>query len=223
MKSVETPPSPSSTTPFHPASMPIRPIFIGQINLIGVATLYRREVQRFMAVALQTLAAPVITSVLFLLVFSVAIGNRGNLAGGVDFVVFLVPGLIMMNVLQNAFANTSSSTFSGNVELSGGNTAHKISISSSATGYDKEQVIVGTITGDNPGKTLVKDGAGILTLHGDSSSSMDGGIQVENGTLVIGDGSDAGADPGSGTITINKGKLEIAASETIDNAIETAD
>ena len=89
--------------------MPIRPIFIGQINLIGVATLYRREVQRFMAVALQTLAAPVMTSVLFLLVFSVAIGNRGNLAGDVDFVVFLVPGLIMMNVLQNAFANTSSS------------------------------------------------------------------------------------------------------------------
>ena len=89
--------------------MPIRPIFIGQINLIGVATLYRREVQRFMAVALQTLAAPVMTSVLFLLVFSVAIGNRSNLAGGVDFVVFLVPGLIMMNVLQNAFANTSSS------------------------------------------------------------------------------------------------------------------
>ena len=59
-----------------------------------------------MAVALQTLAAPVITSVLFLLVFSVAIGNRGNLGGNVDFVVFLVPGLIMMNVLQNAFANT---------------------------------------------------------------------------------------------------------------------
>ena len=88
---------------------PIRPIFIGRINIIGVATLYRREVQRFMTVALQTLAAPVITSVLFLLVFSVAIGNRGNLAGGVDFVVFLVPGLIMMNVLQNAFANTSSS------------------------------------------------------------------------------------------------------------------
>ena len=87
----------------------IRPIFIGRINIIGVATLYRREVQRFMTVALQTLAAPVITSVLFLLVFSVAIGNRGNLAGDVDFVVFLVPGLVMMNVLQNAFANTSSS------------------------------------------------------------------------------------------------------------------
>ena len=99
---------PTSAAP-HCIPKPIRPIFIGRINIIGVATLYRREVQRFMTVALQTLAAPVITSVLFLLVFSVAIGNRGNLAGGVDFVIFLVPGLIMMNVLQNAFANTSSS------------------------------------------------------------------------------------------------------------------
>jgi len=87
----------------------VRPISIGRINTIGVITLYSREVQRFMKVALQTLAAPVITSVLFLMVFSVAIGNRGNLAGGIDFITFLVPGLVMMNVLQNAFANTSSS------------------------------------------------------------------------------------------------------------------
>ena len=93
----------------HRTHKPIRPIFIGRINIIGVATLYRREVQRFVTVALQTLAAPVITSVLFLLVFSVAIGNRGNLAGDVEFILFLVPGLVMMNVLQNAFANTSSS------------------------------------------------------------------------------------------------------------------
>ena len=101
--------SQSTTGASHYMQTPIRPIFIGRVNIIGLATLYRREVQRFMTVALQTLAAPVITSVLFLLVFSVAIGNRGNLAGSIDFVVFLVPGLIMMNVLQNAFANTSSS------------------------------------------------------------------------------------------------------------------
>ena len=101
--------SQSTTLATRHMPKPIRPIFIGRINIIGVATLYQREVQRFMTVALQTLAAPVITSVLFLLVFSVAIGNRSNLAGNVDFVVFLVPGLIMMNVLQNAFANTSSS------------------------------------------------------------------------------------------------------------------
>ena len=93
----------------HPYSDLIRPITIGQINVVGVLTLYSREVQRFLNIALQTLAAPVITSMLFFLVFSVAIGNRGNLANGIDFVVFLVPGLIMMNVLQNAFANTSSS------------------------------------------------------------------------------------------------------------------
>ena len=109
MKTVETQPSQPSTASSHKAPLLTRPIFIGQINVIGVTTLYRREVQRFMSVALQTLAAPVITSVLFLLVFSVAIGNRGNLSGSIDFEVFLVPGLIMMTVLQNAFANTSSS------------------------------------------------------------------------------------------------------------------
>ena len=113
MKPVDPPPqaaaSEVTSAASHPIPAPTRPIIIGRINIIGVTTLYRREVQRFITVALQTLAAPVITSVLFLLVFSLAIGNRGNLAGGVDFVVFLVPGLIMMNVLQNAFANTSSS------------------------------------------------------------------------------------------------------------------
>lgn len=109
MKPIKPLASNAGTPPPHPYSARIRPITIGRINLVGVITLYNREVQRFMNVALQTLAAPVITSVLFLLVFSVAIGNRGDLANGVDFVIFLVPGLIMMNVLQNAFANTSSS------------------------------------------------------------------------------------------------------------------
>ena len=87
----------------------IRPIQIAGINWIGLQTLYVREVQRFIKVALQTLAAPVITSILFLMVFSVAIGDRASMPNGVDFVTFLVPGLVMMTVLQNAFANTSSS------------------------------------------------------------------------------------------------------------------
>lgn len=87
----------------------IRPIQIAGINWIGLQTLYVREVQRFLKVALQTLAAPVITSILFLMVFSVAIGDRAGVPNGVDFVTFLVPGLVMMTVLQNAFANTSSS------------------------------------------------------------------------------------------------------------------
>ena len=86
-----------------------RPIHIGLLNWIGFCTLYQREVQRFIKISMQTLLAPVITSVLFLMVFSVAIGERAKFAGDIDFVTFLVPGLVMMNVLQAAFANTSSS------------------------------------------------------------------------------------------------------------------
>ena len=105
----EPSPSTSRMAPAGKKLPVIRPIQIDQINWIGQQTLYLREVQRFMKVALQTLAAPVITSILFLMVFSVAIGNRAGLSGGVDFVTFLIPGLVMMTVLQNAFANTSSS------------------------------------------------------------------------------------------------------------------
>jgi ABC-2 type transport system permease protein len=86
-----------------------RPVYIGSVNWVGLSMLYQREVQRFLKIATQTLAAPVITSILFLMVFSVAIGERASFAGDIDFVTFLVPGLVMMNVLQNAFANTSSS------------------------------------------------------------------------------------------------------------------
>ena len=101
---------PNSATPDMVAAHRLRrPVYIGTINWVGLTMLYQREVQRFFKIATQTLAAPVITSVLFLMVFSVALGERANFVGDVDFVTFLVPGLVMMNVLQNAFANTSSS------------------------------------------------------------------------------------------------------------------
>ncbi len=86
-----------------------RPLHIGTVNWVGLGMLYQREVLRFMKIAMQSLAAPVITSVLFLMVFSLAVGERANFAGDIDFVTFLVPGLVMMNVLQNAFANTATS------------------------------------------------------------------------------------------------------------------
>ena len=122
-------------------------------------------------------------------------------------------------IVELGFANTTSAqTFSGGVTLSGNNgTSNKIKIASGATDYSKEQILSGAITGTN---TLVKDGAGRLTLHGDSASSLSGNINVDGGTLVIGDGSDAGADPGSGSIIINTGKVEVAANETIDNTIQ---
>ena len=91
------------------AAHPVRPVQIGRINWIGLWTLYLREVQRFAKVGMQTVIAPVITSMLFLMVFAVAVGDRAQLAGDVSFIAFLVPGLVMMTVLQNAFANSSSS------------------------------------------------------------------------------------------------------------------
>ena len=91
------------------APAPVRPVQIGRVNWVGLQTLYLREVQRFAKVGMQTVVAPVITSMLFLMVFAVAVGDRAQLAGDISFISFLVPGLVMMTVLQNAFANSSSS------------------------------------------------------------------------------------------------------------------
>jgi len=94
----------SSTGP-----MPVRPVQIGRVNWIGLGALYNKEVQRFMKVVTQTVAAPIMTAALFMMVFSVALGDRASPVEGVAFLLFLAPGLVMMSVLQNAFANTSSS------------------------------------------------------------------------------------------------------------------
>lgn len=81
----------------------------GRVNWLGLQTLALRETRRFLAVWTQTLAAPLITAGLFLSVFTLAIGPARGPVMGVDFVAFLAPGILMMTVIQNAFANTSSS------------------------------------------------------------------------------------------------------------------
>lgn len=81
----------------------------GRVNWLGMATLAEREMRRFMGVWTQTLAAPLITAALFLAIFSLAIGPARGDVMGVSFVTFLAPGILMMTVIQNAFANTSSS------------------------------------------------------------------------------------------------------------------
>lgn len=81
----------------------------GHVNWRGVWTLYQREVKRFLKVFTQTIAAPVVTTLLFFTIFSVALENRVGTVGSVPFVVFLAPGLIMMSILQNSFQNTASS------------------------------------------------------------------------------------------------------------------
>jgi ABC-2 type transport system permease protein len=82
----------------------------GRVNWLGLWTLYRREVARFLNVATQTVLAPVATAGLFMIVFSLAFAaRREDPPGEVPFEVFLAPGVLMMTVIQNAFANTSSS------------------------------------------------------------------------------------------------------------------
>jgi len=75
----------------------------------GFQTLLQKELLRFWKVAVQTVAAPVLTAVLYLVVFAYALQGRVRVYDSVPYTEFLVPGLVMMSVLQNAFANSSSS------------------------------------------------------------------------------------------------------------------
>lgn len=88
----------------------------GRFNYLGLWTLYRKEVQRFLKVWMQTLMAPIITTLLFLAIFSLALGGLRPDINGVPFVEFLAPGLIMMAIVQNAFANASSSLLVAKVQ-----------------------------------------------------------------------------------------------------------
>src|SRR5689334_4506799 len=79
------------------------------INTIGVYTLCKREIWRFMKVWNQTVIAPIITTLLFLAVLTLATGRAATIVDGMPYKQFIAPGLIMMAIVQNAFANTSSS------------------------------------------------------------------------------------------------------------------
>lgn len=89
---------------------------IGAVNWVGLGTLYSKECRRFLKVGLQTIIAPTITSMLFLAIFALAVGRAVHELGGVPFLQFMAPGLIMMSMVQNAFANTSSSLMISKVQ-----------------------------------------------------------------------------------------------------------
>jgi ABC-2 type transport system permease protein len=91
------------------AVKPPAPRVTGKINKVGLWTLTRKEIERFLNVYLQTLIAPVITTMLFYAIFAMAFGGLKKDIGGVPYMEFLAPGLIMMSMVQNAFANSSSS------------------------------------------------------------------------------------------------------------------
>ena len=92
---------------------------IHQVNWLGLWTLYMKEVRRFFKVQTQTIWAPAITTLLFLVIFTVALGNNGSHGGrmvlGVNFATFVAPGLIVMGMMQNSFANSSFSFLSGKI------------------------------------------------------------------------------------------------------------
>ena len=87
----------------------IEPRDPGRVNWYGLWTLYKKEVLRFFKIFLQTVAAPIATTILFMAIFTLALGNLRPDIKGVPFIEFLAPGLIMMSILQQAFNHTSSS------------------------------------------------------------------------------------------------------------------
>jgi ABC-2 type transport system permease protein len=104
----------SSLSPREARVLGPRPL--GPVNWTGLWTLYQKEVWRFLKVFTQTVAAPVVTTLLFLAIFVLAMGRDGTMVGGIGFMEFLAPGLVMMSITQNAFANTSSSLVIGKVQ-----------------------------------------------------------------------------------------------------------
>ena len=89
---------------------------IRNVNWGGLKTLYVKEVRRFFKVQLQTIWAPAMTTLLFLVIFTVALGRSGRLVMGAPFADFLAPGLIVMGMIQNAFANSSFSLLVGKIQ-----------------------------------------------------------------------------------------------------------
>lgn len=96
-------------------SLPL-PRTMGAVNWLGMRQLYVKEVRRFWKVIFQTVLAPVITTLMFLLVMVFAFGRSGTVIAGYPFEDFLVPGLVIMTMIQNAFANTSSSILVSKVQ-----------------------------------------------------------------------------------------------------------
>ena len=86
------------------------------MNLVGLRTLLRKEIHRFMKVPGQTLAQPVVTTSLYFVVFGYALGSRVREVDGVPYVRFIVPGLVLMALVQNAFLNSASSLFIAKIQ-----------------------------------------------------------------------------------------------------------
>jgi ABC-2 type transport system permease protein len=109
--------SPPATTSTIAQGFPARGVpVIHRVNRLGLWTLYMKEVRRFFKVQTQTIWAPAITTLLFLVIFTLAMGRSERLILGVNFASFIAPGLIVMGMMQNAFANSSFSFLAGKIQ-----------------------------------------------------------------------------------------------------------
>jgi len=102
-------------TPSWVRSEPGKPTLQG-VNWGGLSTLYIKEVRRFFKVQMQTVWAPAVTTLLYLIIFTVALGRSGKTVLGVPFADFIAPGLIVMAMIQNSFANSSFSLLVGKIQ-----------------------------------------------------------------------------------------------------------
>jgi len=107
-------PASSQSSPWL-VGVPGVPVLSG-VNWGGLKTLYIKEVRRFFKVQLQTVWAPALTTLLYLAIFTVALGRSGRTVEGVAFANFIAPGLIIMAMIQNAFANASFSMLVGKIQ-----------------------------------------------------------------------------------------------------------
>ena len=89
---------------------------IGALNWLGVRTHITKEIHRFFKVGLQTLMAPAATTLMFLAIFTLALGRNVQVIEGIPFVEFLAPGLIVMAIIQNSYANTVSSVMISKIQ-----------------------------------------------------------------------------------------------------------
>ena len=102
-------------TPSWVRNEPGKPSLEG-VNWGGLSTLYIKEVRRFFKVQMQTVWAPAVTTLLYLVIFTVALGREGKTVLGVPFADFIAPGLIVMAMIQNSFANSSFSLLVGKIQ-----------------------------------------------------------------------------------------------------------
>ncbi len=152
----------------------------GDSNWLGLWTLYQREVLRFFKVYAQTLLAPLVTTLLFLAVFTLALGSSHRMVGQIPFIQFLTPGLIMMAITQNSFANSSSSI--GIAKVQGGIvdllmaplTAHELTFAI-AMGGATRGVLVGVLVTFSMGlfvPLLPIHNIGLVLYHGFMAALM---------------------------------------------------